>query len=226
MMFWLILAYIASSPKKDNFAKITPHMAADNQEQEQAAAKYPKLLKAISAARVVRERGEYLFNEFAFGERGRELDPDLVREIKVGLLEKIEPYRSIFDYIVTPEPGGNQWALLVASELGVKLKFIRTHASSQAEELVKRQIGGSYYDRNLYFSGFQAGDKAVIIDDVLSTGTTARIIIETLTEKGVTVLGFFAIVTKGDGYKKVAQSTSVPIHSLVHLAADGKTFLP
>ncbi|MBI3282992.1 phosphoribosyltransferase [Candidatus Curtissbacteria bacterium] len=201
-------------------------MAADSREQDLLSVKYPKLLETIRTSPVVTEHGGYSFNKYAFGERGRELDTDLIREIKGGFLEKIEPFRGGFGYIVAPEPGGNQWGLLIASELGVALKIVRTQASGEPEEAIKRQVGGSYYDRNLYFSGLRPGDRAIVIDDVLSSGTTAQIIVETLNEKGVTVAGVFAIATKGDGYKKVEESSGVPIHSLVHLAADGKTLVP
>ena len=129
------------------------------------------------------------------------------------------------------EPAGTPWGFMCADTLrmthvtGWVVK--ENHPAYQIRFQDEFRIGvGGPFGRQLCFRGTKAGDRVVVVDDVISTGETARAVLEGLRLHDIEVAGFFAIATKGDGYKKVAESCGVPIHSLVHLAADGKTFLP
>jgi len=144
--------------------------------------KFPELKKAIESARAIeisQAGGKYKFKILAFGERGTKLNANLIKEINFGLTESIKQNFSDFDYIISPEPRGHMWGLLVASELGKPINILRTQPSYGTNETeVARRTG--YYQHNLYFENFKKGDKVLILDDVISTGGTISVILETL----------------------------------------------
>lgn len=182
--------------------------------------KYPNLIKDISnAPKIKLKKNDYLFKVFSVGERGTDLKPKLIQEVLSGLLKEICKHKCTFDYIVTVEPGGNPWGLLVAQALKIPLKIIR-ETQGYAEELKIKQKS-VLYERNLCFSGFKKGKKVIIIDDIVSTGGTLKIIINTLKNLGVKIVGVFTILSKGDDYNKIEKSEEIKIHALVSLNKQG-----
>lgn len=184
--------------------------------------KYPNLIEDIKKAPtiIMNERGQYVFHAFSVGERGTRLPHSLVDEVVKGLLEKVGQLRRSFDYIVSVVPAGSQWGLLVANELKKPLAVIIDHTTGLPGEFKIHQTS-SVYDRDLFFSGFKARDKVILLDDVISTGATTSIVVKTLRERyRVNVIGIFCIITKGDAYKQLEEST--PLYSLVNLALDGR----
>src|SRR3989344_8340351 len=85
--------------------------------------KFSYLKRAIEESKEI-DCGDYKFNRYSFGEEGTYLTPELIEEIKEGL---IGLYRSFNpDYLVSTEPGSNTWGLLLASEVGKPINIIRS----------------------------------------------------------------------------------------------------
>lgn len=184
--------------------------------------KYPNLIKDIKKAPkiILTKRGQYVFHAFSVGERGTRLLYPLVDEVLEGLQRKIDHHERSFDYIVSVVPAGSQWGLLVARELKKPLAVIIDHPTGLPGEYKIHQTS-PIYDRDLFFSGFKAQDKVIVLDDVISTGATVNIVVNTLRERyKVKVVGIFCIITKGDAYKQIAES--IPLYSLVNLTLDGR----
>lgn len=184
--------------------------------------KYPNLTKDIKKAPkiLLNERGQYQFHVFSVGERGTRLPYALIDEVLKGLLEKIDHHGHSFDYIISVVPAGTQWGLLVAHELKKPLVLVIDHSTGFPDEYMVHQTS-PVYDRDLFFAGFEAGDKVIVLDDVISTGATMDIVVDALRKRyKVKVVGIFCIITKGDAYKQIEKS--VPLHSLINLTLDGQ----
>ncbi|MBI5000406.1 MAG: phosphoribosyltransferase [Euryarchaeota archaeon] len=97
---------------------------------------YPFLVNDVTQAptRVFWKRGGYTFHLFSIGERGTELTPQIMIEVLKGLRRRIIPYDSQFDKIVTIEPGGHPWGLLIAHHLRIPLSIIRMRSSQMGGE--------------------------------------------------------------------------------------------
>ncbi|BAZ23708.1 adenine phosphoribosyltransferase [Kalymmatonema gypsitolerans NIES-4073] len=141
--------------------------------------------------------GKYKFAKYSFGEEGTYIVPELMREIKQGLLHLYKDLEVEADYIVSTEPGAHLWGLLLAEKLGKPLNIIRTQNPRipQNEKLYEQRTG--YCVRNLQFENFAKGDRVVIVEDVISTGATIRVIVNTLESLSVEVLGVISIFRKG-----------------------------
>ena len=60
-----------------------------------------------------------------------------------------------------------------------------------------------------------AGDPVVIVEDVITTGRSAREAIEAVREFGATVLGVLAVVDREEGGRAAIESAGVPVAALV-----------
>lgn len=179
--------------------------------------RYPYLAKDVANAPVIKlAGGKYRFHIFSIGERGTKLEPELISEVVDGLLEKVKPYIKDLDYIVTIEPGGNQWAVAVAHELKIPLIVFRERSSGLGDE-TKVYQNTLLYRRNLYLRGVRSGDKVVVLDDVVSTGGTIRMIISALKKQGAEIKGVFCIITKGEAYKSIEKKEKVSVEWLINV---------
>lgn len=180
---------------------------------------YPFLSKAVANAPtrpIKSSEGLYLFHVFPFGERGSTVHHDLRSEVVNGLVEKIRSFSDSFDYIACVERAGDVWAQLVAHDLRLDVRVIRERGAQLKGEISTHQKG-ILYDRDLFFRDFKAGDRVIIVDDVVSTGQTAEVIIDTLKELRVSVVGVFCIVVKGTGASQIQQE-GTPVECLLQVS--------
>ena len=156
----------------------------------------------------------YKFKVLPFGERGTYLKHALIAEISEGLCSAIKKIFPDFDYIVSPEPGGHVWGVLVALQLQKSLNILRSSPTYEAKErAVNRKTG--YYQHNLYFNHFKRGDRVLIVDDVVSTGGTLDTILATLIDLGVTPVGVQVVYAKSEEYKKIEAKYAISINGLL-----------
>lgn len=192
--------------------------------QEKVKQGYPNLTKAIEEAPTFVRNG-YLVNAFSFGEYGSSIEPELADEIVGGLAEKIRPVAHDVNYLIPLAPGGARWGLVIAYEVGIDVK--PTHLKREGplyqvelEDEIKIGIGGPH-SRELR-RGVKQGDKAIILDDVISTGRTVLDVVGVLKQNGVQIEDIFSIVTKGDEYRQIEETIGATIHDLVHLSKEGQ----
>lgn len=171
-----------------------------------------QLQKSIQEAPII-NCGEYKFAKYNFGEEGSYLTPGLISEIKQGLVHLYNDLDVDADYIVSTEPGAHLWGLLVAEKLDKPLNIIRTRnlRIPQNEKLYEQRTG--YVARNLCFDNFNPGDKIVILEDIISTGATIKLIIDTLQKLSVEVLGVIGILRKGIDH--LDSEAHIPIKSIL-----------
>ena len=140
-----------------------------------------ELKKSILAASSVRIQKDnvisYNFKHYAFGERGTFIRPELVKEITESLSESVRNNFGDFDYIVSPEPGGHTWGMLTAYFLNKPINILRMNSKPYEEFEVHMLRETAYNENYIHFDSFQAGDKILLLDDVISSGSTLKGII-------------------------------------------------
>lgn len=176
---------------------------------------FPLLEQAIEKTKTITVKGidgqRYYFHLFPFGERGSILKSELREEIILGLRNLVEEIGEDFDYVLGIKEGGFSWADHVARELNKPSVAIYEKETERGGKEREKRLKGErtfhlktiLYEKDLYFRGLKAGDKVVIIDDVISSGQTMAKTIEELKKIGVEVIAALCIVAKGDGYKKI-----------------------
>ncbi|WP_379159744.1 phosphoribosyltransferase [Paenibacillus sp. sgz5001063] len=182
------------------------------------SASYAKLSESISKAKNVRiyknKETAYDFKLYPFGERGTYIDPELISEITDSLTESITVEFPAFDYIVSPEPGGHTWGMLAAYKLMKPMNILRlsTELYDNYEVSIRRET--AYNENYIYFDGFTAGDRVLLLDDVISSGATIRCIAQQMDHMGIQLVGVQAILAKGEFYKQLETDIGVPVRFL------------
>lgn len=107
-----------------------------------------------------------------------------------------------FDYVVSPAYGAIAIGFLAALRLGKKFAF-----SQRAEERMTVRSG---------FSGLD-GSRAVIVEDILTTGGSIQEVVACLKERGVTVAGIYVLVDRTGGAVPIEGR---PVSSLLSLKVE------
>lgn len=179
------------------------------------------LKEATSSAKtvkIIKNQGTtYDFKLYPFGERGTYIPPDLTREIVEGLAKSASTYFPEFDYIVSPEPGGHTWGMLTAYFLQKPINILRlsTDLYEVSQTCAKRET--AYNENYICYDGFTPGDKILLIDDIISSGSTIRCIVEQLQHMGVLIVGIQAILAKSMKFLKLQEDYKFPVNVLYTL---------
>jgi orotate phosphoribosyltransferase len=107
-----------------------------------------------------------------------------------------------FDYVVSPAYGAIAIGFLAALKLGKKFAF-----SQRAEEKMTIRSG---------FSGLD-GSRAVVVEDILTTGGSIQEVLACLKERRVTVAGIYVLVDRSGGAVPV---DGKPVGSLLALKVE------
>jgi orotate phosphoribosyltransferase len=118
------------------------------------------------------------------------------------LVEKIEGEVSDFDYVVSPAYGAIAIGFLAALKLGKKFAF-----SQRADEKMSIRSGFSALD----------GSRAVIVEDILTTGGSIQEVVACLKERQVTIAGIYVLVDRTGGAVPIEGK---PVGSLLALKVE------
>ena len=110
--------------------------------------------------------------------------PAVLEKIVDLLVEKIKAETPDFDYVVSPAYGAIAVGFLSALKLGKKFAF-----TQRVEEKMSFRSG---------FSGID-GSRAVIIEDILTTGGSIREVVACLKERNIAVAGIYVLVDRTGG---------------------------
>jgi orotate phosphoribosyltransferase len=110
--------------------------------------------------------------------------PSALEKIVDLLVEKIEAEVPDFDYVVSPAYGAIAIGFLAALKLGKKFAF-----TQRADEKMTVRSG---------FAGLD-GSRAVIVEDILTTGGSIQEVLACLKEHGVTTGGIYVLVDRSGG---------------------------
>ncbi len=129
-------------------------------------------------------------------------NPQVMEKIVDRLVDRIKSENVGFDYIVSPAYGAIAIGFLAALKLGKKFAF-----TQRVEEKMSFRPGWAGLD----------GTRAVIVEDILTTGGSIQEVVESLKQKSVSVAGIYVLVDRTAGAVLIEAK---PVSSLVSLKVE------
>ena len=140
-------------------------------------------------------------------------DPAKVRQM--GQILATEYYEAVPDFVLTMETKGIPVALATAEALGVPLVIARRSSKAYEGSAVNiNYVSGSNHIETMSLSrrAVHEGQRALIVDDFLKGGGTAKGMIDLMHEFGVTVAGMaFVMATAAPEKKRVSDYKSLMV---------------
>lgn len=151
------------------------------------------------------------------------VDKALLDEIIEGVIE-VSELRC--DLILAPEAMGVPIATGLTIRTGIPFAVIRKRSYGLEGEIRLDQSTG--YSRSpMYINGVRPGDRVVLVDDVMSTGGTAKAIVEALEKNGVTVTEVSVVFNKSKDLAAISEELGVPVRRLIDVGVseDGRPYI-
>ncbi len=124
------------------------------------------------------------------------LEPELLREIVIRIIRKAE--LDDVDKIVTPAAMGIHISTAVSLMTDIPLTVVRKREYGLPGEVSLSQATG-YSENEMFINDVEAGDRVLVLDDVLSTGGTLRAICAALDDVGADLVDVVAVIKKVGG---------------------------
>jgi len=151
-----------------------------------------RLHESLHEAPIVDKDGyEYLVHPISNGVPM--LDPALLREVVVEVVRRAD--LAGVDKIVAPEAMGIHLATAVSLQTDVPLVVIRKRAYGLDDEVALHKTTG-YSESEMYINDIDAGDRVLILDDLLSTGGTLASICNALDDIGAEISDIVVVIRK------------------------------
>ena len=120
------------------------------------------------------------------------LDPAPLREAVVEIMQRVD---FDVDKIVAPEAMGIHIATTLSLQTDVPLVVIRKRPSGLPEEVALHKSTG-YSESEMYINDIEAGDRVLVVDDLLSTGGTMAAICNALDDIGAEITDIAVVIRK------------------------------
>ncbi|HET6516822.1 MAG TPA: orotate phosphoribosyltransferase [Nitrosopumilaceae archaeon] len=109
-----------------------------------------------------------------------------------------------FDYLVSVPTGG----LVIASALAIETVKPLIYVRNKSKDYGTSKLVEGY---------FESGKKALMIDDVVTTGGSVIAALKSLKKAGIVVSDVFVIINRMEGANKTLESNGVKIHELTNI---------
>jgi adenine phosphoribosyltransferase len=174
-----------------------------------------KILKESLKSAPIVKRGEYNYFIHPISDGVPLIRPELLREVIATMVR----YADLdVDKIVTVEAMGLPLGASLSQITDIPFIIIRKRKYGLPGEIAVHQTTG-YSKGELYLNGINKGDRVLLIDDVLSTGGTAKAVIQALEQAGAEIKDFVVVIERGDG-KKVIEDMGYAVKTLVKIDVD------
>ncbi|MGC8912995.1 MAG: hypoxanthine/guanine phosphoribosyltransferase [Thermoplasmata archaeon] len=181
-----------------------------------------KLLRRSLQEAKITKFGEYNYFVNPFTDGVPRLWPELLNEVCDAVQQIATPN---FDLIATPEAMGIHIATALSLRTGKPFVIIRKKKYGLEGEGSITQITG-YSKSNMYINDIHAGDKILLLDNVISTGSTLTAIIKAIRAMGGEIVDAIVVVDKGEGKKKVEKECGIKIKTIVRVEiVDGRVIV-
>ena len=120
------------------------------------------------------------------------------------------------DVILAPEAMGIPFATLVSQRTGVPMSIIRKKRYDLPGE-VEIAVSTGYSTSRQYINGISAGDRVVIVDDVVSTGGTLRALLDALRDMKVEVVDVVIALDKSEDLRAVEEAVGQRIKTVIRV---------
>jgi len=178
-----------------------------------------RLAESLRDAPIV-EKGDYQYFVHPISDGVPMLEPGLLREVVIGIIRKAE--LDGVDKIVTPAAMGIHISTAVSLMTDIPLVVIRKREYGLDGEVSLAQVTG-YAENEMYMNDVDAGDRVLVLDDVLSTGGTLRGITDALEAVGADVADIVAVIRKVGGENQMAE---YPVKTLINVdVVDGEVIV-
>lgn len=179
-----------------------------------AALKTDAIKSAIEASPAI-DTGGYIYKVLPFGENGTEMSSGLIAEVSQGLFALAAQFRSQFKYICAVAPGGHGWGLLLAREFRCDLAVLRQTFVSRSEQVSCPSTVGRNAFAPEQVPKMIRHQPVILVDDVISTGTTMVQILEELKLHRVSVVAIISIYSRGPGRERLMRQTGIPVECIL-----------
>ncbi len=158
-----------------------------------------QLKRSLLEAPIV-EKDDYHYFVHPVSDGVPKLDPGLLREIVIRIIRKAQ--LEDVDRIVTPAAMGIHISTAVSLMTDIPMTVIRKRQYGlEGEVSISQQTG--YSESEMYINDVRAGERVLVIDDVLSTGGTLTAVLDALDEIGAEVIDTVAVIKKVGGGNEV-----------------------
>ena len=151
-----------------------------------------RLKQSLREAPVV-DRGEYQYFVHPVTDCIPAVEPEILAEVVEGIQEIADVERA--DRIFTAEAMGIHHATALSVETGIPFTVARKRSYGFDDEVAVHQETG-YDVGELYVNGLEAGDKLLLVDDVLSTGGTIRALYDALETIDVEIVDAVVVIRR------------------------------
>jgi adenine phosphoribosyltransferase len=169
-----------------------------------------KLRRSVKASPIV-TMGEYRYFVAPITDGIPCMDPDVLREIAAHIAEVAD---LDCDIIAAPEAMGIPVAVALSLRTGIPYNVIRKRSYDLPGEVSVCQVTG-YSKCDMFINGLEAGDRVVLVDDIISTGGTLFAVIQALQMMGVELVDAVAVLERGPGKARIEDELGVRVRTLL-----------
>ncbi len=166
-------------------------------------------------------KGEYPYFIHPISDGIPRMDPDVLRATRDLIVSSVD--WSKVDLIVSVEAMGLPLLAAVGDATGKPTVVVRKRSYGMEGE-TRVDVATGYSQSTVYINDINAGERIVIVDDVISTGGTLEPLIQQLEDMGVILQDIVIAIEKGDGRERLnREKPHWPIQSLARIdIIDGK----
>jgi len=161
-----------------------------------------KLEQSLLEAPIIQKEG-YNYFVHPISDGVPMLEPELMREVVIGIIRRAE--LGDVDRIVTPEAMGIHISTAVSLMTDIPLVVVRKRSYGLDGEVALHQQTG-YSEGEMFINDVHAGDRVLVLDDVLSTGGTMAAILQALEDIGAEIADSVAVIEKVGGSDAVREA--------------------
>ncbi|MHC1575931.1 MAG: hypoxanthine/guanine phosphoribosyltransferase [Methanosarcinaceae archaeon] len=169
------------------------------------------LVESLKNAPIV-DRGEYSYFIHPITDGVPSLDPRLIDEVVDHMIDIADMN---VDKILSIEAMGIPLATALSLKSGIPFTIVRKRQYGLEGEVKLSQSTG-YSKGELYINGIDRGDRLLIVDDVISTGGTLKVLIKALQDMGANISDVIVVISRGKGASKLRE-TGLNVTTLVDI---------
>jgi len=160
-------------------------------------------------------KGEYPYFIHPISDGIPRMDAKVLRATRDLIIESVD-WKKI-DLIVTVEAMGLPLLAAVGDATGIPTVVIRKRYYGMEGE-TRVDVATGYSQSTVFINDIKAGERILIVDDVISTGGTLEPLLETLENMGVILQDIVIAIEKGDGRERLnKERPEWPIRSLARI---------
>ena len=160
-------------------------------------------------------KGEYQYFIHPISDGIPRMDAKVLRATRDLIIESVDWEK--IDLIVTVEAMGLPLLAAVGDATGIPTVVIRKRSYGMEGE-TRVDVATGYSQSTVFINDIKAGERILIVDDVISTGGTLEPLLETLENMGVILQDIVIAIEKGDGRERLnKERPEWPIRSLARI---------